>query len=163
MSVPHRRASFGYADTELGFKFRFLNETDNRPQAGIFPIIEVPTVKNSDFGDGKTKIYIPVWLQKSWNKLTTYGGAGYWINPGSGNKNWIFAGWEIQYDFSEQLTLGGELFMQTPDTGSGKTFTGFNVGGSINPSDKFHIIFSLGRNLTSEKNFSSYFGLLWTI
>jgi hypothetical protein len=28
-------------------------------------------------------------------------GAGYWINPGSGNKNWVFAGWEAQYDFSE--------------------------------------------------------------
>ncbi len=163
ISATHGKASFGYADTELGFKFRFLKETDNRPQAGIFPLIEVPTVRNNEFSDGTTKVYLPIWLQKSWNKLTTYGGAGYWINPGTGNKNWIFAGWEVQYDFSDHLTLGGELFLQTPDTSAGTTGTGFNLGGSINPSEKFHIIFSLGHSITSEKNFSSYFGLLWTI
>ncbi len=163
MSAMHSRPSFGYADTEFGFKFRFLKETGNRPQAGIFPIIEVPTFRNSEFSDGKTKVYIPLWLQKGWDRFTTYGGAGYWINPGSGNKNWIFAGWEAQYDFSDHLTLGGELFLQSPDTSDGSTSTGFNLGGSVNTSDKFHIIFSLGRNLTGGKNFSSYFGLLWTI
>ena len=39
------------------------------------------------------------------DKLTTYGGAGYWINSGSGNKNSVFAGWEVQYDFSPVVTL----------------------------------------------------------
>ncbi|HKK42952.1 MAG TPA: hypothetical protein VJ963_11130, partial [Bacteroidales bacterium] len=55
MSVMHSHARFGYADTEFGFKFRFIQETANRPQAGIFPIIEVPTIQNSEFSDGKTK------------------------------------------------------------------------------------------------------------
>ena len=96
----HQGSGFGYADTEFGIKYRFVQETDNSPQIGTFPIILIPTIKNSEFSNGKTKIYIPVWMQKSWGKLTTYGGAGYWINRGAGNKNWIFSGWEIQYDFS---------------------------------------------------------------
>jgi hypothetical protein len=156
-------SKFGYADTEFGIKFRFIQETDNSPQIGVFPIVEIPTVKNSEFSTGRTKIFLPVWAQKSFGKFTTYGGAGYWINPGSDNKNWIFAGWEMQYDISSKLTLGGELYYHTADTRDSKSATGFNIGGSINTSEKFHIIFSFGHTLSNDHTFSSYIGLLWTI
>ncbi len=153
----------GYSYTEVGFKYRFVQETDYMPQIGIFPVIEIPTIKNADFGNGETKIFIPVWLQKSWGKLTSYGGAGYWINPGTGNKNWIFSGLEVQYDLIPVLTLGGEIYHQTADTQNGESLTGFNVGGSLNPSQKFHIIFSVGHSLSHENLITNYLGLLWTI
>jgi hypothetical protein len=156
-------AKFGYADTEFGIKFRFIKETDNSPQAGVFPIVEIPTIKNSEFSNGKAKIYLPVWLQKSWENLTTYGGVGYWINPGTGNKNWIFSGWELQYSFSPLVTLGGELFYHTAITKEDKPSTGFNLGGSINPSEKMHIIFSAGNTFSKDNSFTSYIGVLWTI
>jgi hypothetical protein len=155
--------SFGYADTEFGIKYRFVHETENSPQIGTFPIIEIPTIKNNGFSSGKTKIYLPVWAQKSWGKLTTYGGVGYWINPGAGNKNWIFSGWEIQYDISPALTLGGELYYHSADTRNSKSGTGFNLGGSVNPSTKFHIIFSFGHSIINTRTINSYLGLLWTI
>jgi len=156
-------ANFGYADTEFGVKYRFIGETDNIPQVGTFPIIEIPTIQNSEFSNGKAKVFLPLWAQKSWDKFTTYGGAGYWINPGTGNKDWIFTGWEVQYQFSPVLTMGGELFYHSASTAGGKSMTGFNLGGSINPSEKFHIIFSLGHSLTNDPVFSSYFGFQWTI
>jgi hypothetical protein len=159
----HNGADFGYADTEFGIKFRFIQETENSPQVGIFPIVEIPTIKNSEFSDGKAKIYLPVWLQKSWGKLTTYGGGGYWINRGTNNKNWIFSGWEIQYDFSKAVTLGGEIYYHSADTKSTRSETGFNLGGSLNPSEKFHFIFSFGHTFTKDNTFTSYLGLLWTI
>jgi hypothetical protein len=154
---------FGYADTEVGLKYRFMQETDNSPQIGIFPILEIPTVRNSEFSNGKTKIYLPVWMQKSWGKLTSYGGAGYWINPGPDNKNWIFAGWEIQYDVSKVFMLGGELYYHSADTKNAKSGTGFNLGGSVNFSEKFHFIYSFGHTFTKDNTFTSYLGLLWTI
>jgi len=159
----HQGVNFGYANTEFGIKYRFVQETDNSPQIGTFPIIEIPTIKNSEFSNGKAKIYLPVWAQKSWGKLTTYGGVGYWINPGTNNKNWIFSGWEIQYDISPILMLGGELYYHSANTKNSKSETGFNLGGSINTNDKFHIIFSFGHSLTNDHIFSSYLGLLWTI
>ena len=159
----HHAADFGYSDTEVGIKYRFVRETESSPQIGIFPILEIPTIKNSEFSDGKTKIYLPVWLQKSWDKLTTYGGVGYWINPGTNNKNWIFSGWEIQYDFSDLITLGGEIYYHSASTKDSGSETGFNLGGFVNPTEKFHIIFSLGHTLTKDNTFISYFGLLWTI
>ena len=144
-------SSFGYADTEFGIKFRFVQESEHSP------------IKNSEFSSGKTKIYLPIWLQKSWGKLTSYGGAGYWINPGTNNKNWIFSGWEIQYDFSKIITLGGELYYHSANTKESTYETGFNIGGSLNPTEKFHLIFSAGHTFTKDNTFTSYLGLLWTI
>jgi hypothetical protein len=156
-------ANFGYGDTEFGIKYRFIKETDNSPQIGVFPIVEIPTIKNTEFSNGKAKLFLPVWAQKSWGKVTSYGGAGYGINPGKGNKNWFFAGWEVQYDISPAFTLGGEVYYHSADTQTGKSETAFNLGGSVNPSEKFHIIFSLGHSLTNDRSFTSYFGLMWTI
>lgn len=161
--IQHQGAKFGYADTEFGIKYCFIHETENRPQIGTFPIINIPTIKNNEFSDGKAKIFIPIWVQKSWKKLTTYGGIGYLINPGTNNKNPIFSGWEIQYDISPLVTLGGELYHQTADAIDNKAITAFNIGGSINVSQKTHFIFSLGHSLANESFFSSYIGLLWTI
>lgn len=156
-------AKFGYANTEVGVKFRFIQETKNLPQVGIFPLVEVPTIKNPDFSNGKAQIYLPVWVQKSWGKLTTYGGVGYWINPGTNNRNWIFSGWEVQYDFSKVVTLGGELFHSSAAIANSKSSTAFNLGGIINASDKTHFIFSVGHSLTSDNITTSYLGILWTI
>ena len=160
---PHQRTEFGYGNTEFGVKYCFISETENRPQIGIFPILQIPTIQNREFSNGKTQIFIPVWAQKSWGKLTTYGGAGYGINPGINNKNWLFTGWEIQYDFSPRFMLGGELYYRTPDTNDSKSITACNIGGSVNFTQKFHFIFSLGHSLVNDNFFSSYVGLLWTI
>lgn len=155
--------NFGYAYTEFGVKYRFVQESKNIPQIGVFPIVEIPTIKNTEFSSGKAQIYLPVWAQKSWGKLTTYGGVGYWINPGPNNKNWIFSGWEIQYDFSRVFTLGGELYYHSVNTTDSKAVTAFNLGGFINFSEKFHILYSVGHSLTNDSFISSYVGLLWTI
>lgn len=163
MYVKHQDTKFGYADTEFGFKYCFLQETKNHPQVGIFPIFEIPTIKNDEFSNGKVKIFIPVWIQKSWDKLTTYGGAGYSINPGTGNKNPIFVGWEAQYDFSQVVTLGGELYFQSADAADSKSITALNIGGSINFSEHFHLLYSVGHNITNDRFFGSYIGVLWTI
>ena len=34
---------YGYGDTELGVKYRLLDETTNCPMIGVFPLLEVPT------------------------------------------------------------------------------------------------------------------------
>lgn len=34
---------YGFGDTEVGVKYRFLHETDSVPQVGTFPIVHLPT------------------------------------------------------------------------------------------------------------------------
>lgn len=158
-----RGFNFGYSYTELGVKYRFMQESKNMPQIGVFPIIEMPTVHNNEFSNGKAQVYLPVWAQKSWGKLTTYGGVGYWVNPGINNKNWTFSGWEVQYDFLPVFTFGGELYHHSANIVDGKAVTAFNLGGFINFTEKFHLICSIGHSITNDGFISSYVGLLWTI
>jgi hypothetical protein len=159
----NKEFSYGYASTELGFKFRFYQSKDKSFQIGTFPIFEVPTVKNENFSNNKLQTYLPVWIQKSLNRFTTYGGGGYWINPGTNNKNWVYAGWEIQYDLSKHLTLGGELFYKSPPVDNGHSYVGFNIGGFLNFSEKIHFIYSLGHSITGEQTTTAYAGILITI
>jgi hypothetical protein len=151
----------GYGDTELGVKYRFIPEDDAgwRPQVGVFPLVEVPTGDaDRGLGTGHVHEFLPVWLQKSFGDWTTYGGGGYWINPGAGNQNYWFAGWLLQRKVTEQLTLGGEVFHQTADTVGGRDGTGFNLGGIYDISENHHILFSAGQGIqNSDTNQFSYY------
>ncbi len=152
-------SQYGYGDTELGVKFRFIQETDWCPQVGTFPIFLLPT-GNEDrgLGSGESQVFLPLWLQKSWGPWKTYGGGGYWINPGTGNKNYWFFGWEVQRDISQYLTLGGEIFHQTRSEVGGDSNTGFNVGAIINFSELQHLLLSAGRDFSGSNDAFYYIG-----
>lgn len=152
-------AAYGYGDTELGLKYRPIHESDSCPQIGTFPIVELPTGdQDRGFGNGKAQVFFPLWLQKSWGPWTSYGGGGYWYNPGKGNKNWVFTGWELQRDMSEHLTLGGEIFFRTADEVDAENSVGFNLGGIYNFDDGHHLLFSVGRDIRGPDIFTGYVG-----
>jgi hypothetical protein len=155
---------YGYKSTELGIKYRFINDEENGLQIGVFPLVEIPFGSSGiNPGDEKLQVYLPLWFQKSWGKFTTYGGAGFWYNPGAENKNWIYTGWECQYDFSETITLGTEIYYHTPDTKGGPSDSGFNIGGFINLDSHNHILFSVGHTFNNSNSISGYFGYQFTI
>jgi hypothetical protein len=152
----------GYGDTELGVKYRFVQQTDLIPDIATFPLVEVPTGNEAKgLGDGKPQVYLPLWLQKDIGNWTIYGGAGYWINPGAGNKNWTFSGLLIQYNFASDFFLGAEIFHQTPSTNSTPQNTGIHIGGGIPVGLNSQLIFSAdaGNGITSYKHFAYYVGI----
>ena len=148
---------YGYGDTEVGIKYRLFEESDSRPSVGVFPLIEIPTGDESKgLGNGNTQMFLPVWLQKTFDSWTTYGGGGYWINPGTGNKNYWFFGWAVQKEISKFLVLGTEIFQQTSDKVGVDSSTGFNIGAIINFDEMHHLLFSAGRDFSGPNLFSSY-------
>ena len=156
-------SQYGYGDTELGVKFRFIQETDYIPQVGIFPMVEFPTGDHDKgLGNGRTQYFLPVWLQKSWRPWTTYGGAGYWINPGEGNKDWWQFGWQIQREITKMLTLGTELYYRTASTENGKDTTGYTFGAIINITENHHILLSAGQDINGPNYLSAYIGYQFT-
>ena len=166
MEFAKRESSteYSYVNTELGVKFRFINNIDTSFQVGIFPIAEVPTGKNLTLaGENKLQVFLPLWFQINSGRFASYGGAGYWINPGTVNKNWVYAGWQGQYDFSETITLGGELFYHTADAVDSEAELGANLGGYININEHNHILFSVGHNLTGTSTATGYLGYQLTI
>ncbi len=154
----------GYGDTELGLKYRFLGETDDRPQLGVFPLVELPTGDSSrGLGAGHTQIYLPLWAQKTSGKWTCYGGGGYWINPGAGNRDWWFAGAVVQRQVLPNLAVGAEVFHETAKSDSVGPDTRANLGLTWDLSEGSHILASAGPGLSGAAGYQTYvaFQLTW--
>lgn len=158
-------SQLGYGDTELGFKYRFIQEDKNgaTPMVGVFPSVEISTGDQArDLGAGHVRAFFPVWVQKNLgNDWLTYGGGGYWINHGGGtnDQDYWFFGWLLQKQVTKQLMIGGELFHQTADTVGGKDSTGFNIGAVYDFDDHNHFLVSAGTGLqnASEANLYSWY------
>jgi len=153
----------GYGDTEAGIKYRFLEETDSRPQVGVFPLAELATGSSArGLGNGRTWYRLPVWAQKSWGPWTIDAGGGAALNSAPGQRDYGFAGWLVQRDFGKHLTLGAELFRQGADTTDDRGFTLANLGGYLKFTDDFNLLFSAGRSISGERHTVWYLGLYWT-
>jgi hypothetical protein len=86
-----------------------------------------------------------VWAQKSFGAWTTYGGGGYWINPGAGNRDYWFAGWQVQVHATRSLSPGVEVYYQSPSTELGGPEVHFNAGLILDLGEKSHVLLSAGR------------------
>ena len=154
---------YGLGDIEFGVKYRFIHESDVIPQVGAFPIVVTSTGSESrGLGEGHTRVFIPIWLQKSWGPWTTYGGGGYWLNKDGDNKNFWQTGWEIQCQMSKGLAIGAEIFNFSPAAKGESDRTGFNMGTIINFSEEHHLLLSAGRDIHGPNNLTTYIAYQWT-
>ena len=121
--------NYGIGDIEVGVKFRFIQESKYIPQIGIFPLCEIPAGNpDKELGNGTVQYFLPLWIQKSFgDKWLTYGGYGYWINPGKSDENWSYVGWQAQYQLTEKVSIGAELYDIIPDHHGGNDVR-FNLG-----------------------------------
>jgi hypothetical protein len=152
----------GLGDIEVGVKYRFIEETQTRPQVGIFPMAELATGdEEKGLGNGRTWWRLPLWVQKSFGEWTTYGGGGYVVNDAEGAKSYPFAGWLLQKDIGEKWTLGGEIFARGKDAEEGRSTTIANFGGYYKFTPDFNLLFSLGHSIAGENHRVAYLGLWW--
>jgi hypothetical protein len=156
--------SYGAGDVEVGAKVRFIQEGAARPMVGTFPMFELPVGSaNKGLGAGRLRVLVPLWLQKSFGPWTTYGGPAYWINPGTGNRNFWYFGWQVQRRLSEIVVPGVELFYTTADTVNGRGNLRFNLGVVLDLTPNHHLLLSAGRSLVGDTLFQAYAGYLFTI
>ena len=157
-------AHYGYGDTELGAKYRFVQETNTRPQIGEFLLLELPTGDaDRGLGAGHLQVFLPIWLQKTIGPWLMYGGGGYWLTTGTSNQNWWYFGYMLQYRFRPNLAIGTELFHTTSKDQNSSAETRFNVGLVYDFSEPHHLLLSAGRGIEGPNFFQSYVAYQLTI
>ena len=159
--------AFGLGDTEVGIKYRFVQESRYRPMIGTFTMLELPTGSAArGLGVGKAWYKLPVWAQKSFGKWTTYGGAGLTVVPETGYRNYLFAGWLVQRDLGKKLTLGSEVFAHGAEGEASpqrRAATMVDLGGYYKFRDPgFQLLFCYGHTVAGETENYAYLGLYWT-
>jgi hypothetical protein len=149
--------AYGPGDIELGAKYRFVEEQGWIPMIGTFPLVEVPVgSEKRGLGNGSAQVFIPFWLQKSFDPCSTYGGWGVWLDAGDANRHWWFFGWQFQVKVREWLTPGVEVYHQTPEVALGRSDTRFNVGATVDISENHHLLLSGGRSIEGPGLFQYY-------
>ena len=167
MIVPgaylHPEGAYGIGDIELGAKYRFVKESSQTPEIGVFPLIELPTGNASlGLGNGKLWMRLPLWIQKSHGAWTTYGGGGYQINHAPGAKDSGFAGWLVQRSITKRITLGGETYYQSAQEMGARETTFIDGGGYYYFTPNLQLLFMSGHTVAGESHTTGYLGLYYT-
>jgi hypothetical protein len=157
----------GLGDTELGIKYRFVQEGKHRPMIGTFTMFEMPTGSpRRELGVGRTWYKVPLWAQKSVGPWTTDGGGGVTLVNQIGYRNFPFAGWLVQRDLGKKVTLGTEIFYHGPEgiaTPQTRPATLIDVGGYYKFRDPgFQLLFCYGHTAVGQTENYAYLGLYWT-
>ena len=151
----------GVDDIELGVKYRFFNDDKAGFSAAIFPRVILPTA-NSQFGSGKVGTLLPMWVQKDFGPWLVFGGGGYTVNPGAGNRDYWQASVAVTRQFSKRLSLGMEIAHHGPDADGGKNYTAINAGGIYKLGGPFALLVSGGPGIVNAREggrFNVYAGL----
>ncbi|HJV49738.1 MAG TPA: transporter [Geothrix sp.] len=150
----------GFGDLQMGFKYRFVHESDLLPQIAVYPQIQAPTGRlDEGLGSGHVRVYLPVWLQKAFGKWTTYGGGGWMRNPGPNNRDYATCGWQLQRELGEGYSVGGEIFHQGATCLGARATTSWNLGFECQLVDHLQVVGSGGRTFRGEPGSQYYLGL----
>jgi hypothetical protein len=150
----------GAGDLLLGVKWRFYNNEKSQLQIGVYPQLLVPTGDHTrGLGQGGAAFVLPLVAQKSWDKWTLYGSVAYWWQTAAENRDYVYAGAVLEREINERLTLGAELFGNSPKERGIRSEFAFNVGGSWKLSRHWNLLFSGGRDIVGDMHLMAYVGL----
>lgn len=119
---------WGAGDLEVSVKYRFYHDDGAELSVAAFPGITLPTGSNG-MSAGKVTALLPIWAQKDIGTWSVFGGGGYAINPGRGNRDYWTGGVAVTHTLGERMLLGIEADHQGADTvgGSGSTKLGLGA------------------------------------
>ena len=149
----------GSGDIELAVKYRFINDEKHGFSAAIFPRAILPT--SGLESRERTRFLLPLWLGKDFSAGTSiFGGGGYEINPGTGNRNFWQAALAVTYDVSDKISVGGEIAWQQKERVGETNQTRAGIGSIVKLSDHYALLFSGGPTLADHRTGCHFYAAL---
>jgi hypothetical protein len=150
----------GAGDLLLGVKWRFLNNEHSQLQLGIYPQLLLPTGDHArGFGEGRPAFVLPLVAQKNWEKWTLYGNVGFWWQTAAETRDYVYVGAVLEREINERLTLGAELFGNSPKERGDRSDVAFNLGGVWKLSKHVNLLFAGGRDIVGDTSAMGYISL----
>jgi hypothetical protein len=125
---------WGAGDIKVSAKYRFFHDETAGVSIATFPGATLPT-GSGGLSAGKVTALLPIWVQKNAGPWSVFGGGGFAVNPGVGNRNYWTGGVAVTRTFAERLLLGVEVDRQGPDKkgGTGSTKVGLGAIYQLRP------------------------------
>lgn len=153
-----------WAPLGAGMKYRFVEEDDSgwRPQVAFFPSVSIP-VGNAQRGAPVTYL-LPLWAQKTIGDAVLFGGGGFTINPGAGNRDFFNWGLAAMAPPVANLQLGGEVFGVSRASVADGGSAAVGVAAIYDFDDTWHLVGSASTAVANrrEDEFAFNLALKWT-
>jgi hypothetical protein len=147
----------GMGVVEAAAKLKILHHDESgwRPDVAVFPRLFLPTAP-ARFASRHVNLLLPVWAEKDFGRWAVFGGGGYQLNPGAGNRDFWTGGLAVTRQVTERLNLGAEITHRTRDASGGRDFTGANLGVIYRLADHWSLLASGGPGLQNAREEGRY-------
>jgi hypothetical protein len=142
-------SEWGAGDLAVSVKYRFYHDEAAGLSIAAFPGLTLPTASNN-MGNTKTTAFLPVWFQKDTGAWSVFGGGGYAVNPGAGNRNYWTGGIALSRQMSSKLLIGIEADRQGADSVGGSASTSLGLGVIYQLQAPFRLLASGGPSFGDE-------------
>lgn len=145
VAFAHDRAGFttGRGDLEFSVKHRFFHDEARGFSIAAFPGMTLPTGTRA-LSARRVTALLPIWAQKNVGPWSVFGGGGYALNPGDGNRDYRKGGIAVTRTLSSRLMFGLEAVRQGAEVRGGRPSTSLGAGSSVLISRTFRILASAG-------------------
>lgn len=158
--VPRKTTTYGYADMDVGFKYRFIHETETIPQVAFYPKFTLPSgFAKRRLGNGSPVERLPLWIQKTWKQWILSGGGGYALDQNPQHFNYLFGGILLRHIFSPKLTVGLELFAREPVSLTNHSVLYLNLGATYNFTPRVFTLLGIAHSIAGEDSLKGFVGL----
>jgi hypothetical protein len=137
---------WGAGDLEASVKYRFYDDETAGTQIAFFPAVTLPTARHGLGADHVTAL-LPIWAQQDVGQWQIFGGGGYAINPGRGNRDYWTGGIAVARHVGDRLLIGVEADRQGPSSSGGRAQTSLGLGAVYDLPGPLQLFASAGPTL----------------
>ena len=127
-------------EVEIGVKWRFLEDKQRGLSLAMFPRIILPTSRNG----GRASLLLPLWAGWKNEHWSVFGGGGFHLRPGAGNRDSVIEALAVTWSLGERLTIGGEIAHEGADAVGGEGAATVGLGAVVGLGGPFSLLLSGG-------------------